>query len=336
MAVVKSDGYGLGAVDSARVFLENGAASLAIASFDEAVKLRSADIDAPILCLNAIPDALFQEALALRIEMSITSASTLEQILALEKQSHIPVKAHIKVDTGMSRGGVNFQDLQQQSAIRQLLSGSSVEQVGIYTDFAESDDATDFTFTDLQFERFIESIERIVPDGMPVVRHCANGAIGLRDQSKRMDMVRLGMILYGFVPPNARTHIDVHPVCRFESHVVELNRLDAGVAVGYGRKWKAESDTLVAQVPIGYYHGISSELNNNACVLIDGHPCSVVGCVSMNQLTVDVSGLSHIEVGDAVEISIGPTPTTEEFGIQPLIHFADICRIPAAVPRAYV
>jgi alanine racemase len=258
-AVVKADGYGHGALDVARVGLEEGATALCVATLAEALPLRVAFPDARILVMGPVEEV--GEAREARLEVALGHGPIPEGL---------PV--HLKLDTGMGRWGFSE------------LPAPTRAVVGLMTHFASADFDPDFTR--LQVERF-----RAGTDGLPgLIRHAANSAAALRFPEARFDAVRVGIALYGLSPFGADPAADgLEPVLAWRSHLAQVKRLAAGASTGYGRRFVAESETWIGIVPVGYADGFRRDMTGTS-VVVEGERRRIVGTVSMDAVAVELPG----------------------------------------------
>ena len=300
MAVVKADAYGHGAITVARTALANGADCLAIATLAEGVELRLAGITAPILILGAINAVEDVKAVA-RYELEPTicnleQAKTFDRTLA-EIGANLLV--HLKLDTGMSRLGTNWQDA--SFLVTSFESLPNLEIASIYSHFATADES-DRTIMDLQHQRFKDAITQLNNTGyIPPQLHLANSAATLSDPDCHYNMVRVGLALYGLYPaPHLRHCIDLKPVLQVKAKVAQVKTIPAGEGVSYGRRFITQKDTKVAIVGIGYADGIPRNLSNRLQAIVAGELVPQIGSITMDQLMLNVDNIDNIEPGDIV------------------------------------
>ena len=299
MAVVKADAYGHGAITVAQAALENGADCLAIATLAEGVELRLAGITVPILILGAINAVEDIKAVA-RYELEPTICN-IEQAKAFDRTlaeiGVIPV--HLKLDTGMSRLGTNWQEA--NSFVASFESLSNLKIASIYSHFATADES-DRTIMDLQHQRFKDAIARLNNAGyVPPQLHLANSAATLSDRSCHYDMVRVGLALYGLYPAlGLHDCIDLKPVLQVKAKIAQVKTIPAGEGVSYGRKFITQKDTKVAVVGIGYADGIPRNLSNRLQAIVAGKLVPQIGSITMDQLMLDVDKIDNIQPGDIV------------------------------------
>jgi alanine racemase len=308
LAVVKANAYGHGAPRVALALEQAGATMLACADIEEGIALRQAGVRVPILVFGALSvsdlDGLFDFALTPTI--STPGAARAVQEAAERRGSTIAY--HLKIDTGMNRLGFRHDNLRR--TLPDLLASPSLKLHAVYTHFASADVPESPVFNN-QRERFEESwkvvqelvskAESRVPNPESrIYRHACNSAALLRDSRVWYDAVRPGLLLYGIVPPPLASTIDLTPVMSLTSRVVAVKGLRPGEGVGYGWRYQAQESRTVAVVPAGYADGLDTRLCGRGQVLIRGQRVPVVGAVSMDMLTVDVTDLADVRPGDEV------------------------------------
>jgi len=298
-AVVKADGYGHGAVAVARKALDAGATWLAVALVEEAVVLRQAGIDAPILLLSEPPAAAVQAVVDLDLTATVYSEPFIGALDRVGAERHRRIAVHVKADTGMTRVGIP--EDQWDDRLADLAGRQSLDVTGVQTHLACADEPTDEpTRSQLaSFERFRALASSYGID--PPIVHAANTAAALTRPEARYTMVRAGIGIYGLSPSSdvdARDH-GLEPVMRLVSQVAYAKRIPAGTAVSYGHRWRAPSDGWLATVPIGYADGVPRVISAQATVWLDGSARQVAGTVCMDQLMV-WCGENVPQVGDEV------------------------------------
>ena len=295
MAVVKADGYGHGAVAVSRAALQGGAEMLAVASVDEGRKIREAGIDAPILVLGVVTAADAAEGVSLDLTQTVCSPEMVREVESAACRQKKKTRVHLKVDTGMGRVGVRTR-AERDAVLRELELAPHVELTGVFTHFADADgDETGTAYTREQFSRFLEMTEDLPGT---VLRHCANSAAIHRFPEMAMDMVRVGISLYGYPP--VKTEADLKPCMRWTAKVNYVKVVPAGSAISYGRTWVAERATRIATVTCGYADGYHRCAGPKAQVLIRGCRFPVIGRICMDQMMVDVTGNDQVRAGDEV------------------------------------
>ncbi|MGO9488357.1 MAG: alanine racemase [Solirubrobacteraceae bacterium] len=283
-AVVKADGYGHGAPQSARAALAGGASWLAVAGSRELRELREAGLsDVPILVMGPLTPVELGETLAAGGDVVVWNERYLGAIAAAGGG-----RVHVKLDSGMGRLGTR--DPQQAGSVAEAAQRApGVELVGVMTHFATADQLDDDGFFTEQLETFTRWARALQARIPGLLVHAANSAAALRDASSQFDMVRCGIAVYGMDPfgqdPAAR---GLEPALELSSYVADVKPCRAGESAGYGRRFVAVRDTAVAVVPVGYGDGWRRGLSNNADVLIGGERHRLVGTVSMDSITVEV------------------------------------------------
>jgi alanine racemase len=338
-AVVKGGGYGHGAVHSARAALAGGARQLAVATAAEAAELRAGGITAPVLVMGAVSPCELPDALASRAEVVVWSEAFVERLAraAAERQPPTPVAVHVKLDTGMGRLGTRSPDEALRIA-EEVSAADGLELTGAMTHFATADDDPEFVAAQLErFEPFVAQLRRMRAD---VVVHAANSAATLSFPESHFDMVRCGIAIYGCDPMNADpAEHGLEPALELTSYVAALKPAVPGDSVGYGRRFVADRETLIATLPIGYADGVRRAFTNNCEVLVRGRRHPLVGTVSMDNITLDVGADADVAVGDVATIIGGDgaqRQTAEELARRiETISYEVVCGISRRVPRAY-
>ncbi len=338
-AVVKADGYGHGAVASARAALAGGAERLGVATAAEAAELRDAVPDASILVLGALSPEELDVALAAQAEVSAWRLEHAELIAERGAAAGFRPRVHVKHDSGMGRLGER--DPGEVLRVLDAVAGDyRLEAAGLWTHFATADERGDSFFSE-QLERFSALAERATASHPDLLVHAANSAATLREPASHFGMVRCGVAIYGLDPFGADPAAQgLEPALELRSYVADVKPFAAGTSAGYGRKWSAASDTKVGVLPIGYGDGLRRGLTNNADVLIGGQRRSLVGTVSMDNITIDLGPGTEVAAGaDAVLIgAMGEERILAEELARALgtINYEITCGISARVPRAYM
>jgi alanine racemase len=306
IAVVKANAYGHGSERVALALEQAGATMLACADIEEGIVIRQAGVRVPILVFGALSvsdlDGLFEFALTPTI--STPGASRAVQAAAARHKTTLPY--HLKIDTGMNRLGFRHDNLRR--TLPELLGSANLRLEAVYSHFASADVPESPVFNE-QRERF-ETAWSVVQEwcverGLQparVQRHAANSAALLRDSRVWYDAVRPGLLLYGIVPPPLASTLPLRPVMSLTSRVVAVKGLRPGEGVGYGWRYQADSPRTVAVVPAGYADGLDTRLCGRGHVLIRGQRAPIVGAVSMDMMTVDVTALADVQPGDEVVI----------------------------------
>jgi alanine racemase len=338
-AVVKGDGYGHGAIAAARAALAGGARQLAVATAGEALELRDAGVDVPVLVMGALSADELPDALAAGAEVVAWSEEFVSELIrASAARAEPPVRVHVKFDTGMGRLGTRdgeqlLRIAEQIAAARPLL-----ELAGVMTHFATADEGPEFVAE--QLDRFLPLVAELRRRHPGLTVHAANSAATLTAPASHFDLVRCGIAIYGCDPMNRdpTTH-GLEPALELTSYVAAVKPAQAGDTVGYGRRFTAREETLIATLPIGYADGFRRALTNNCEVLVGGRRYPLVGTVSMDNITLDLGPRSAVGVGELATI-IGADGSERQTAEQlaeraGTISYEILCGISRRVPRVY-
>ena len=329
-AVVKADGYGHGAVPAARAALAGGATWLAVATAEEAATLRTAGVHTRLLVLGALTAAELDTALAADADVIAWREDFVAAVAARGGG-----RVHVKLDTGMGRLGTR--DVAEATRVADAAAAAdTVQLAGALTHFATADEPEDEFFGE-QLARFEAWALPLRERHAGIVLHAANSAAVLRDAASHFDLVRAGIAIYGLDPFQEDAAAQgLEPALELVSYVAAVKPCATGESAGYGRRFVADRDTVVATVPIGYGDGVRRALTNNADVLIGRRRFPVVGTVSMDNITLDLgSDGGGVQEGDEV-VLIGPGVPAEEMARRlSTINYEISCGLTARVPRAY-
>lgn len=334
MAIVKANAYGHGDVPVARAALEGGATWLGVALLEEALRLREAGVDAPILVLSELPPGSEAIAIAHRVTPTLYTDAGLHRLSAAARGSAIGV--HVKVDTGMHRVGV--WPPEDSVAYLGRVADAGLDLEGLWTHFAASEE--DPAATAAQVDRFAGVIEAAHAAGLaPRYLHAANSGATIRHPEAVFDLVRPGIALYGIAPaPGVGDDLGLRPALSWHSQVTMAKRLPAGERLSYGQRYELSRDAWVATVPVGYADGFPRAASSRAEVLIGGRRYRVGGTVTMDQLLVDC-GDDEVAAGDEV-VLLGrqgdQTITAWDLGgWADAIAYEIVTRLSDRVPREY-
>jgi alanine racemase len=306
IGVVKANAYGHGSSRVALALEQAGATMLACADIEEGIVIRQAGVRVPILVFGALSvsdlDGLFEFSLT----PTISTPGAAKAVQAAAARHKTAIGYHLKIDTGMNRLGFRHDNLRR--TLPELLASANLRLDAVYTHFASADVPDSPVFND-QRERFEAAwtiVQHLAPahpgTSHPILRHASNSAALLRDSRVWYDAVRPGLLLYGIVPPPLASTIQLTPVMSLTSRVVAVKGLRPGEGVGYGWRYQADSPRTVAVIPAGYADGLDTRLCGRGHVLIRGQRAPIVGAVSMDMITVDVTNLGDVQPGDAVVI----------------------------------
>ncbi|WP_044749288.1 alanine racemase [Bacillus alveayuensis] len=335
MAVVKADGYGHGAVAVAQAAIKGGADYLGVAFLDEALQLRNACITSPVLILGYTAPAYVEAAIKHDITLTFFSEEVLDSIIQQAKKLGRQAKVHLKVDTGMSRIGVQT----KEEALKLAKRASSSDWImleGIFTHFADADNR-DPSYTNEQFSNFMEVINYLREHGIEIpIKHCCNSAGTMNFPEFHLDMVRIGISLYGLRPSPDVAYESFHlkQALTFKTKIAAIKRVKSGQAISYGCTYKTEHEAIIATVPVGYADGLSRLLSNRGTMTVRNTKVPIVGRVCMDQTMLDVSAIPEAKVGDEVTIfTDGQIDEVAE--LMGTINYEVVCLIGKRVPRIY-
>lgn len=352
MAVVKGDAYGHGLLPVARAALAGGACWLGTAQLSEALALRAAGVDAPVLSWLHAPGAPFAQALAVGIDLGVSAPWALAEIEGAAAGGE-PARIHLKIDTGLGRNGA-FGPADQGSGklgadARELIEAAAAAQrrgrvrvVGLMSHFAESDVPGSPSIR-AQHEVFARALEHAMTTGLHIeLAHLANSAATLLDVDARYDLVRPGLAIYGLSPaPQAGAPADfgLRPAMRVAADVSLVKAVPAGCGVSYGHTYTTLRATRLALLPVGYADGIPRHASGAGPVRLGGARHTIAGRVCMDQIVLDV-GTTPVAPGDeAVLFSDGldGSPTAQEWAdAAGTISYEIVTRIGGRLPRVYV
>jgi alanine racemase len=309
MAVVKADGYGHGMVRMAQAALGHGVSHLGVARVHEGLELRAAGITAPILVFESPAPESLAEAVAADLDVTLVSDEALEWIEQSARQSGIPARVQVKVDTGMGRLGRASEAA--VSLVVRAARSPLLHLAGVYSHFATSEDP-DTRFAELQLRRFSELLLAVGREGVTVpLRHMANSGAIMTMPGAHLDLVRPGIMLYGYPPGHAMVErYPVRPVLSLVTRAAFVKTVGANTSISYGRKYFTGRTTTIVTVPAGYADGYSRLLTGKAETLIRGRRYPVVGTICMDQMMIDVGPDDRVEVGDEV-VLIGRSGSDE-------------------------
>ena len=339
MAIIKADAYGHGAVEIAR-HLDGDCAFFGVSSMLEALELRQADIQKPILILGYTPVEAFPDAIRLGIRPTIFHYEDALALSLVAQKLGLTAHFHFAVDTGMSRIGfqVTPEDADICAAIARL---PGLDPEGLFSHFATADCA-DLTRARRQMEQFDRFYEMLQARGVSVkIRHLDNSA-GVMNFRCKYEMVRSGIVTYGMYPSNEvdPQALDLRPALRWESRITHLKTLEAGREIGYGGAYTTTAPTRVATIPVGYADGYRRSLSGRFYVLIRGKRAPILGRICMDQMMVDVTEIPEAQLNDTV-VLVGSSAeeriTVEEIAArQDSFNYEFVCGISRRVPRVYL
>ncbi|MGN0163135.1 MAG: alanine racemase [Candidatus Ornithomonoglobus sp.] len=341
MAVVKADAYGHGAIVCAKTLLENGADRLAVATLDEALELRKAFPEVPIMILGS---SMEEEAEELVSNGIIPNVYTYELAKALSDAAvklNKTVKVHIKLDTGMSRIGFVVTDGDNSgiiAAIKKISELPMVDVEGMFSHFSTSDEY-DGSYTRMQFKRFVSIDEGLKKAGVNIrIRHICNSAGIMMYPEYHLDMVRPGIILYGMYPSEEvdKSRLDLKYVMSLRSYITYVKEIEPGRGVSYGKEYIADGTAKLATVPIGYADGYSRLLAKKARIAVNDKTFAIAGRICMDQCMIDVTSVNNINRGDeALIFGDGAVTVDDVAAWLGTINYEVTCMVSRRIPRVY-
>ena len=342
MAVVKANAYGHSVSDIAPALDKAGTDYFAVSNIDEALKLRELGIEKNILILGYTPADCAKILADNNISQCVYSEEYASLLSKFAVEQNATVNIHIKLDTGMSRLGFDCRT-ENLCGIDSALNSAklpSLKAEGIFTHFAVSDRTADTEdgFTDSQYKRFTKAVKIFEENGFnDLIKHCANSGAIIKDSDKHLDIVRPGIILYGIEPDNSpEFKKGFIPVMTFKSVVSMVKQINNGDTVSYGRTFTANKTQKIATVSVGYADGYPRILSNKSYVIINGKKAKILGRVCMDQMTVDVSSVPNVKMGDEVILFGKDLSVNELAETAQTIGYEIVCSISPRVPRIIV
>ena len=318
--VVKADGYGHGAVEICKLYHELGVDFLAVSNLDEALELRRAEIDEPILILGYTPANRCRDLSRQNISQAVYSLDYAKELSHWCEEFSVEVKTHIKLDTGMSRIGFMCQEFPRDN--------NSIEEIK-------------------EAENFIHTVDELEKQGIRfAIRHCSNSGAIMDYPSMRLDMVRAGIVLYGYAPSEKMRHqLDLKPAMRLKTLISHVKTVKAGTTVSYGRTFTAAHDMRIATVPVGYADGYIRAYAEKGYMFVwdktkkFGKNCPIIGRICMDQTMLDVTDFPEAQVGNVVVVfgnGNDGEPTAEDIASWGnTISYEVLCAVSKRVPRLY-
>jgi len=339
LAVVKANAYGYGMAEVARRLVKEKVPYLGVACVDEAVTLRRAGIRTPILVLSSVMPEEVRAALLYDLTLTVCDRDLAAEIDKAARRLNKVAVVHVKVDTGMGRLGVWYDEADR--LIEKILRFRNVVLEGIFTHFASADES-DVRYTARQIDNFKRLTTLLEIKGANIkYAHAANSAGAILYKDSHFNMVRPGLMLYGLYP-NSKTAkaVKLKPALSLKTRIIFLKRTPAGRSISYGRTHTTSKDTVIATLPIGYADGLNRRLSNNGEAIVRGKRAPIVGRICMDHTMIDVGHVKGVKAGDEVVIigSQGKEIITVEDIARLLdtIPYEVVCWISARVPRVYI
>lgn len=335
--VIKADGYGHGAIMTARVLCDKGIDMLSVATLDEALQLRKKKINVPLLVLGYTEIGRLDEITENDITVAVFDYDLAKKLSDEAISKKCTVRTHIKIDTGMNRIGFHYTD--EESIFNAFsLKGLNIE--GTFTHFSTADEENR-AHTDIQYNRFQKLLEKLKNNGMePGICHANNSGGTIIHKEKSMDMIRTGLLLYGMYPSDYTK--DIYGPClktamTFKAKIIKVKTINKGEPVSYGNNFITEKESKIATISCGYADGYSRVLSGKADVIINGQRAPVVGNICMDMCMADVTDIDgSIEAGDDA-ILFNDIITADHIArMTGTIGYEIICRIGMRIPRVYI
>ncbi|MHB1485673.1 MAG: alanine racemase [Saccharofermentanales bacterium] len=343
MGIVKADAYGHGIREIVPVLLDNGVSRLAVSMLDEAIELRKYGVKVPILVLSYTDPRRADEIIGYNVTQTVYSKELALSLSAEGVLQHKEVRIHIKVDTGMGRVGF-MTGFEAIKSIVEIQAMPSIVIEGLYTHFSSADE-DEVAYTISQFEQFMSICNELGRLGIQIpIKHVCNSAAALRFPYMHLDMVRIGILLYGMSPsPQCRAEdYGFIPAMSLKTNVIMVKTLEPGHPISYGRTFTTGRLSKIATIPIGYADGFSRILSNRATVLLHEKRFPVVGNICMDTCMIDITDADDddIRVGDEVVIfgrqGDKYLSADEIADLMGTINYEVTCIIGKRVPRAYI
>ena len=344
LAVVKADAYGHGFLDVSKTLIESGADYLGVATFEEAKQLRIHSIDVPIMIIGPIIDSDIENIIKLDIISTVFDIDTAKRISDRASLMGKNAKVHIKLDTGMTRIGFVCGD-DNRKTVNDILSISkmpNIEIEGIFTHFARADES-DATYTHMQFEKFMGVCDALKENGLDIpIKHVCNSGGIIEFPQYHLDMVRCGIICYGYYPSDDvhKERLPLETAMTFKTVVTNVKDVPKNTPISYGGTFVTDKEMKIATIAIGYADGYSRVLSNKAEVIINGKKAKLTGNVCMDQTMVDVSDIDDVKIGDEVILfgKSGNNMITVESVAKIIgtINYEILCVVGKRVPRVYI
>lgn len=343
IGVIKTDGYGHGAVQIGHELEQmDYVFGYAVATAEEALILRQAGLDKPILILGYTFPYCYEDLIRQDIRPAVFREDTIDELSACARRLGKSVKVHVKVDTGMTRVGIR-PDESGLAFVDKVLHAEGVELEGMFTHFARADERDKASAMEqlAQIRAFMELVETKLGYCIPV-KHCANSAGLIEIREADMDVVRAGITLYGLWPSSevSRDIVHLQPVLSLKSHIIYIKEVEAGVPVSYGGTYVTPERMRIATIPVGYGDGYPRGLSGKGYVLIRGKRAPIIGRVCMDQFMVSVEEIPEAAEGDEVTLigtDGGEQITMEELGeLSGRFNYELACDLGKRIPRVYL
>lgn len=343
LSLIKANAYGHGMVPVAKKMEALGADYFAVACLDEALEVRRAGIRTPVLILGVTLPEDAEEVVRCGATQSVSDRDGALALSAAAQKLGLPARVHIKLDTGMSRVGFPAREECAEETARAVLEVCAlpgIDAEGIFTHFAAADDPAREPYTMMQFQRFLDMLDRLEKLGRTFpIRHCAASSATLNYPCTYLDMVRPGIAQFGHYPAAGMEGLaggELKPVMSVKSRVVLVKDLPAGTCVSYGCTCTLTRDSRVATVPIGYGDGFFRLLSNRGEMLVSGRRAKILGRICMDMCMIDVTDIPGVKPGDVATVFGPGLPLEEKADAAGTIQYEMLCDISPRVPRIYL
>ncbi|MEL7649440.1 MAG: alanine racemase [Sedimentibacter sp.] len=340
-AVVKADSYGLGAIEMSKMYLENGADMFAVAVMDEALELRSEINGKDILVLGYTNEEYYEDAINNDITLTIYNRDHAVKLNETAKKLNKSAKIHIKVETGMNRLGF-LPTEENADTVAEISRMENIQLLGAFSHQAKADEK-DKTTAHMQAGRFLDFMNMLEKRNVDIsVKHIANSATIIEMPEYYFDMVRPGIILYGFYPSDEvnKDEYKFQVCATLKARVANVKTLQAGEGIGYGHLFKTDKPTVVGTIPLGYADGYSRLLSNKGHVVVKGVKCQILGKVCMDQFMVDLSQVDNPQIGDVAIVygdgTDGAMTAEDVASMRGTISYEVLTNLSRRLPRTYV
>lgn len=335
--VIKADGYGHGAIMTAKVLCKNGIDMLSVATLDEAIQLRNEKIDVPVLVLGYTDIERLDEIVENNVIVTVFDADLADELSKAAVSKGIEIKVHLKIDTGMNRIGFHYTD---PKSIIKAYSLKGIDIKGTFTHFSTADEE-EKSYTEIQYKRFTGILEKLRElDLKPGICHANNSGGTMIHRSKAMDMVRTGLMLYGLYPSEyskTMKEYDLWNAMSFKARIITVKTLKAGEPVSYGNNYVTKRQTRVATIAYGYADGFSRVISGKAEIIINGCRVPLIGNICMDMCMADITDIDGIvRPGDQATVFNGEITADDIAKMTGTINYEIVCRIGMRIPRVYI
>lgn len=323
IAVVKADAYGHGATTICPILQSLGINSFGVATVDEGIALRSSGIKVPIVILGATPFWTFEGCHKNNLTITIYSTEQLKQVEDFAKKANSKLPIQIKIDTGMNRLGISFQETKE--IIERIMNSTNLKLEGI---FSHLSDAKNYDFSKLQKERFDHALDNF--SQLKIPKHIANSYAATNYPEFRYNIVRIGIALFG------QEFNFLEPIISLKGRITQIHKVKPNEYVSYERTWTAESESLIATIPIGYADGIDRKLSNKIIAKCNDKKINQVGTITMDQMMFDITNIPNSKVGDIITLIDNELLISSWANELKTITYELLCRLKIRLPRVYI